>query len=355
VLTDRGFTEIMKRFLFLVMLVVLFLTACAFPNLTDEIFSDSQTGAEPENQLISDKILVDRLIWLHESTTLTSFIIAQNDTIVFEKYYNGFDQTQSTNIQSVTKSVISALVGIAIREGYIKGVDQKLSEFFPAYFPREDDPLKNDLTLRHLLTMSAGFKWESDEPMYRSDPVGAILSQPLETGPGKSFHYNSGLPHILSILIAQESGMSTREFAEGYLFDPLDISIAQWKDVNGVNNGCCELWLTPRDLVQIGLLYLHRGEWNGEQVIPKEWTLESTQFHIETDDKKGYGYYWWLTTISDHDSFSALGWGGQFIHVIPDLNLVIVGTKNLSEQPDPDPYATKIIEDVIIPSFENNK
>ena len=305
--------------------------------------------------MISDSILMDGLDTLHESTTLTSFIIAQNDTIVFEEYYNGSDQTQNINIQSVTKSVISALMGIAVREGYIKGAEQKLSGVFPAYFPREDDALKNDMTFRHLLTMSAGLQWESDEPMYRGDPVEAILSQPLETEPGNSFHYNSGLPHILSILIAQESGMSTREFAEHTLFDPLEISVDRWKDINGVHNGCCELWLTPRDLVQIGLLYLHQGEWNGEQVIPKEWVLESTQFHIETDDQKGYGYYWWLTKIDDHDIFSALGWGGQFIHVIPDLDLVIVGTKNLSELPDLDPYEYVIIENFIIPSIDTNK
>jgi len=345
----------MRRTLYLNLLVVLFLTACALPALTDEIIADTQTAPVPENQLITDIILMDELELLNESAILTSFIIAQNDTIVFEKYYNGCDPTQSSNIQSITKSVISALMGISIREGYIKGVDLKLSEFFPADFPREDDALKNHLTLRHLLTMSAGFQWESDEPMYHRNPIGAILSQPLETQPGKSFHYNSGLPHILSILIAQESGMSTREFAEQYLFDPLDISLTQWKDVNGDHNGCCELWLTPHDLVKIGLLYLHQGEWNGEQVIPKDWVLESTRFHIETDDGKGYGYYWWLTTISNHDIFSALGRGGQFIHVIPALNLVIVGTKNLSELPDPDLYEYMIIEKFIIPAFENNK
>lgn len=203
--------------------------------------------------------------------------------------------------------------------------------------------------------MSAGFQWESDEPMYRSNPIGAILSQPLETEPGDSFHYNSGLPHILSILIAQESGMSTREFAEQYLFDPLDISLTQWTLVNGNHNGCCELWLTPRDLVKIGTLYLHQGEWNGEQIIPKDWLQESTKFQIDIDQETGYGYYWWLTTISNHDIFSALGWGGQFIHIIPDLNLVIVGTKNISELPDPDPFEYEIIEKYIIPSCENNK
>jgi CubicO group peptidase (beta-lactamase class C family) len=345
----------MKRTLFLLLLFVLSLTTCASPNPTNEIFTDSQTDTAPENQNINENILMDGLKVLDESTIITSFIITQNDTIVFEKYYNGSDKTQSTNIQSVTKSVISALIGIAIRESYIKGTDQKLSEFFPADFPREDDALKNDLTLRHLLTMSAGFYWESDEPMYRRDPIGAILSQPLVTEPGKSFHYNSGLPHIISILIAQESGMSTREFAEQYLFDPLDISLTQWKVVNSDHNGCCELWLTSRDLVKIGQLYLHQGEWNGEQIIPKDWVLESTQFHIETDDKKGYGYYWWLTTISGHDIFSALGWGGQFIHVIPDLNLVIVGTKNLSELADSDPYEYEIMEKFFIPSIENNK
>ena len=203
--------------------------------------------------------------------------------------------------------------------------------------------------------MSAGLQWESDEPMYRMNPLEAILSQSLETEPGTSFHYNSGLPHILSLLISQESGMSTGEFAEQYLFAPLEISLTEWQNVNGIHNGCCGLWLTPRDLLKLGQLYLHQGEWNGEQIMPKDWVVETTRFHIATDDEKGYGYYWWLTTISGYDIFSALGWGGQFLHVIPDLNLVIVGTKNLSELPDPDPFEYGCIEKVIIPFFEDNK
>jgi CubicO group peptidase (beta-lactamase class C family) len=203
--------------------------------------------------------------------------------------------------------------------------------------------------------MSAGFQWASDEPMYRSSPVGAILSQPLETRPGESFHYNSGLTHILSIIIAQESGMSTRAFAEQFLFEPLDVSLSQWNMVNGNHNGCCGLWLTPRDLAKIGTLYLHQGEWESEQLIPKDWVQESTKYQIETDDGNGYGYYWWLRTIKGHEIISALGWGGQYIHIIPDMNLVIVGTNIISEQPDKDPFEFEIIEKFVIPAAENNK
>jgi CubicO group peptidase (beta-lactamase class C family) len=339
----------MKKAFVFSLLVILFMKTCTSTLPINETLSGHLTPTSSEDLLIDDDFLLDELNLLNESPTLTSFIISHNDIIVFEKYYNGSNESQSTNVQSVTKSVISALMGIALREGYIEGVDQRLSEFFPSYFPREDDARKNQLTLFHLLTMSAGLKWETDEPMYRSDPLEAILSQPLDLEPGKSFHYNSGLPHILSLLISQESGMTTREFAEQYLFDPLGINPTQWESVNGINNGCCELWLTPRDLLQLGQLYLHKGEWNGKQVIPEEWITASTEFHIETDDDKGYGYYWWLTTLSGYETFSALGWGGQFIHVVPDLNLVVVGTKNLSELLDPDPYEYRNIEEYVIP------
>ena len=132
--TDNGYAAFVKRILLLVLLIVLLLTACTLSTLTDEVLAGSQAVAVHENQLINDDILLDGLTILHKSTILTSFIIAENDTIILEKYYNGSDQNQSTNVQSVTKSVISALMGIAIREGYIKGADQELSEFLPSVF-----------------------------------------------------------------------------------------------------------------------------------------------------------------------------------------------------------------------------
>lgn len=352
-LPDIGCVKIMKKTQLLSLLVLLVLASCDSLTPTGDDDVSSHRSTVSQNQIMGDDFLLNGLALLDESSLITSFLIAQNDKIVFEKYYNGSDPTQTTNIQSVTKSLISALTGIALREGYIEGVDQKLSDFFPSYFPREDDALKNDLTLLHLLTMSAGFQWDSDEPMYRNDPIEAILSQPLETEPGESFNYNSGLPHILSVIIANQSGISTREFAERYLFEPLKISMVQWNSVHGYQNGCCELWVTARDMVKIGVLYLNQGKWEKEQLIPSDWVQESTKFHIETDDGKGYGFYWWLTTINDYDVISALGWGGQFIHIIPDLNLVIVGTKNISELPENDPYEYELIEKFVIPSFEN--
>jgi CubicO group peptidase (beta-lactamase class C family) len=347
---DIGCAKIMRKTQLLSLLVLLILSSCNSLTSTDEAKGSSQRSTVSQNATMSDDLLINELESLGESPVLTSFLIAQNGKIIFEEYYNGSDESQSTNIQSVTKSLISALIGIALREGYIKGVDQKISDFFPSYFPRKDDPIKNDLTLQHLLTMSAGFQWKSDEPMYRDDPIEAIISQPLETEPGETFHYNSGLPHVLSIIITQESGMSTREFAERYLFEPLEITVNQWNSVNGYQNGCCELWLTARDLVKIGILYLNQGKWEKEQLIPPNWVQESTKFHIEADDGNGYGYYWWLTPLNKYEVISALGWGGQFIHIIPDLDLVIVGTKNISELPENDPYEYELIEEYIIPS-----
>jgi len=198
---DIGCAKIMRKTQLLSLLVLLILSSCNSLTSTGDNKVNSQRSTVSQNEMMSNDLLKNKFESLGESPVLTSFLIAQNGKIIFEEYYNGSDESQSTNIQSVTKSLISALIGIALREGYIKGVDQKISDFFPSYFPRKDDPIKNDLTLQHLLTMSAGFQWKSDEPMYRDDPIEAIISQPLETEPGTSFHYNSGLPHLLSIYL----------------------------------------------------------------------------------------------------------------------------------------------------------
>jgi CubicO group peptidase (beta-lactamase class C family) len=318
-----------------------------------EVEPDEDWPASPPQAQGMDSILLDQGFGLlDQEPYLTSMIIVRNDTVVFEKYYNDNTKNQSVDIQSVTKSIISALVGIAIREGYIKGVDQKLSEFFPDYFPRKDDPRKNDLALRHLLTMSAGFDWQ-DGPPFPPDIVGATLDLPFKTAPGKAFSYNSCLPQIVSALITKESKMSTREIAVKYLFGPLGIAVRAWDQPNGIYNGCCHLFLTLREMAKIGSLFLHRGNWNGRQIIPAEWVEESTSFQIKVNENAAYGYYWWLHTVSGRRVFSALGLWGQFIVVIPDFNMVMVATGK-------DPRGGKqfdgfgFIEKYLIPSIKTD-
>jgi CubicO group peptidase (beta-lactamase class C family) len=309
----------------------------------------------PGEQGMDADILSEGLARLDELPNLLSFIILRNGALVFEGYYHGGHRDQSADIYSVTKSVISALVGIAIREGYIDSADQKLSQFFPEHFPRKDDPRKDDLTLYHFLTMSAGFEWEQNLQI-RLRHVYSTLNLPLASPPGETFCYNNWLPHTFSALITQESGMSTKEFADRYLFGPLDISVSRWGIPFDVYSGYAHLWLTPQDMAKIGQLYLQKGNWNGSQIVPAEWVEESTRYYIEMDEAENYGadgyaYYWWLKTIEGHRVFSARGYYGQSIHVIPDLNVVMAITKGEAQE-DPDWFNYGFIEDYIIPSIE---
>lgn len=305
----------------------------------------------PEEEGMDAELLREGLAMLDESPNLHSMIILRNGAIVFEKYYNAGAVDKAENIQSITKSILSALVGIAIREGYLDSVGQKLSEFYPQYFPREDDARKDDLNIYHFLTMTAGFEWE-DGPPPREDQVSYTMSLPLEASPGEAFNYNSFLPMALSYLLTQESGVSTKEFAEHYLFGPLDITVEKWEAPYSVNNGCCYLWLTPRDLAKIGLLYLNQGEWNGTQIIPAEWVQESTSAHIQCDEERSYGYYWWLREIGGYEILSASGRFGQTIHLIPELNAGLVTTKAQNANvEDDDLWNYGFVEEYLIPSI----
>jgi CubicO group peptidase (beta-lactamase class C family) len=336
------------------------LTSTPTPRPAPTVNAVAPTGwflavSTPGEQGMDADLLDEGLVQLEELPNLRSLIILRNDALVFERYYHGGQRDKAADVYSVLKSVTSALVGIAIREGYIDSADQKLSDFFPEHFPREDDPRKDGLALHHFLTMSAGFEW-TEHLSIRLRHVRATLDLPLEAPPGQTFCYNGWLPHTFSILITQEGGMSTKTFADQYLFGPLNISVSNWGTPFGVYNGAAGLWLTPQDMAKIGQLYLHKGNWNGMQIVPAEWVEESTEVHIELDPEAqygadGYGYYWWLKTIEGHRVFSARGYYGQSIHVIPDLNVVMVITKGEAQE-DPDWFNYGLIEDYVIPSTE---
>lgn len=264
-----------------------------------------------------------------------SLLIYQNNQLLFEKYYNGFNSSKLNNLKSVTKSITSLLIGIAIDKGLIKNENQKLIDVFPELFDDETDQLKKELTIRNLLTMSAGFEWNNFGGKWRrgwdnsKDPNRYIIQKvPLKEQPGEVWNYNSALSHLLSGLIKKYSHMNTLDFAKKYLFDPLDIKNIRWqKAADGNEMGNSELWLTPRDLAKIGLLMLNDGIWNGHQIVSKSWIKKSTQKYFEGFPQiGGYGYHWHTRKFGKFNSYLAAGWGGQFLIVIPSLQMVIVNT-----------------------------
>ncbi len=260
-------------------------------------------------------------------------------------------------MQSVTKSVISALAGIALQEGFIRGVDQRIEEIFPQYFTDNTDDRKKELQIKHLLTMSAGLSWEQSGPIRNQWAMSLnrhkhVINLPMEFEPGEKFIYSAGVSHLMSGILTEATGMSTLDFADQYLFRYLGIDNVRWNsDLQGCYFGNAGLFLTPRDMAKIGYLYLNHGNWEGKQIISEEWIRESTKNQMETGTDFGYGYYWWVKTIGSYECFFARGYGGQYIFVIPDLDIVTVITSSDTKDVEPD-YFLEIITSYVIPSIQ---
>ena len=261
-----------------------------------------------------------------------SLLVYQNGELLAEEYFDGYDADSIHYQYSVTKSVASLLIGIAMDQGLITSLDQKVYDMFPEYNGSiaNWDPRKADLTLEHVLTMSAGFRWDewtyiyTDQrndanKMIRSDDLMKfVLDQPMAFTPGSRFTYNSGCSMLLSGFIENSTGMTTEAFANQYLFSKLGITEWYWEQGrDGKFNTGWGLHLKPRDMMKLGQLVLNNGLWNGERVVSESWLQESSRNHINN-----YGYQWWLSA----DYFSARGWGGQVIAIVPEDNLVLVTT-----------------------------
>jgi len=308
----------------------------------------------PEEQGMDSKVIASGLEKL-ESRHIYSFLVIRHGTIVMEEYFNGGEPLLSSNVFSTSKSMLSALVGIALREGYVNHLDQPAAEFLPDLFGTLDDPAKSTVTLRQLLTMTSGLQWsESRDPdtvFDTTDWVRAWWSFPMAQRSGAGFNYNTGMTHTMSAILTIQSGMSTCEFATRYLFEPLGITVEHWsQDPLGVFMGGSHLFITSREMAKFGLLYLHQGQWQGEQIVPRNWVEESLtrQVRAYASDNYDYGYgYWWqlptlITDDPEHDPYTvmaAVGYGTQRIYLIPELDIVVVFTADGSHiQSSPEEY-----------------
>lgn len=289
--------------------------------------------------------------YIRETLPMTSSVlVARHGYIVFERYFTR-DRSDPREVYSATKSVVSALVGLAISQGYLKGADQRLIEFFPENVSEKLNPQANQITLRHLLTMSDGIS-KDDASTYFTEHT---LDAPLKAEPGKEFFYNSMSPQLLSMIITKVTGLKAFDFAKKHLFEPLGISNVTWSDDWGYSNGAFGLLLSTPDMAKIGYLYLRGGIWGNKQVVPPEWIAESTHEHIQTgiltDQTWTYGYLWWVHPFRDHPGFVAYGAMCQSISVIPDLDLVVVITTSDPVDEGSEKYLS-IIEDYVIPSIQ---
>jgi CubicO group peptidase (beta-lactamase class C family) len=295
------------------------------------LLDDNWKISTPEAQGVDSRKLLEMFqdIKAKGGSDLHSILIFKNGYLITESYLPPYHKETLHNVKSASKSILSALVGIALREKYVRSLDQKVSEFYPEYV---NDPLKKEITLRHLLTMTAGLAWSYDQET--ASPVSPFNLEtwkvvPMRDTPGEKFEYNTMLAHMMSAVLTKASGKSTKEFADSFLFKPLGITDVQWsKDNKGIYLGGAELFLRPRDMAKFGLLYLNKGVWNGQQVVPKEWVEESTspQLSIGPDLHYPmaikYGYWWWIPA----QGYQARGYNGQYIIVRPDLKMVVAVT-----------------------------
>lgn len=278
-----------------------------------------------------------------EYSNINGIVVVRHGSIAYERYYNGYGPDVVHHVASVTKSIISALIGIAIDNGYIKHVDQKVLEFFPEYVSEAADRQKREITIRHLLTMTAPYPFEDwheplDKMCMQPDWIKYTLDMLGQRGSIGTFKYSTAGAHLLSAIITRSTGKSAREFANERLFGPIGMkeipdyemksfgfedlfgkNVKGWvHDPNGISTGGWGLTLTPRDMARFGSLYLNHGIWNNNQIVSPQWIDDSTAMNPNY-----YGYLWWLREEDGVLAYLALGDGGNVICCIPDKNLVV--------------------------------
>ncbi|MCA1801448.1 MAG: beta-lactamase family protein [Rhodothermaceae bacterium] len=268
---------------------------------------------------------------------LSSFILYRNGEILNEIYNNNGSANRPANIKSASKSVLSALTGIALNLGYIDSIDDPVSRYLPGYFENVDDSLKYSITVRHLLMMNSGLRSTSFRNygawVLSRDWVGYALKGPLNNQPGTTMTYSTGDTHILSAVLTEASGMSTRQLAEQYLFSPMGQNIGGWdRDPRGYFFGGNNMAVSPRALLEFGKLYLNGGRYNNMQILDPEWVEESLTIYQRSisfnSRRHDYGYLWWHNTFHGYQVWFAWGYGGQYLFLIPELNAAVVLTGN---------------------------
>ncbi len=298
--------------------------------------------SHPSSQKL-DTVLLDSAIHaMRAEPFVYSFLVVRNDTLVVEEYRNGLSKYNDYEIRSVTKSFISALVGISLDRGLFDSTGQTLLSFFPEYQTAALDPRTSTITLEHLLTMRAGFDYVEGNDysaiyLPDGDWLKTTIELPLRADPGTQFIYASPVTHLLSGFVTRASGMSTAAFAEAHLFATLEISPRLWdRDPKGIFLGGTGMNFTPRDLARLGSLYLHQGLVDGRRVLSEEWvrrTVEPSNPHNSlwgSLEAVNYGYQWWTNWGGPDSLFFAAGYGGQFVFVLPQAHMIVVTTADVN-------------------------
>ncbi len=392
---EKKYYLLLLRFVFILALICT-LSSCADNPVNPDVdisvypvpeqIDDGWETASLSSVGLNQNMLIDMITYLqnYSDHRIHSIVIVKNNKLVFEEYFEGqkfnlaqytgetgFDRNDNHNLCSATKSFVSALLGIALDKGYIQSIDQKISEFFPEHADLfVNDPLKQSITIKHLLTMSSGIQWDDETYPYTdprndlhqlfnvSDPVRYILSKDMIETPGSVFAYRNCNTNLLGEIIRKASGYRLDTFSENNLFNKLGISDFDWQMLpNNVVFASGDLRLRPRDMAKFGQLFYNGGTWNHEQIISGSWVNESVvaRFYMSPDYwEDGYGYQWWTKTFysgsHSYPSYFAQGWGGQCIFVFPETDMILVLTGGSYYTSSP---MLTLINNYILPAVNN--
>ncbi len=318
---------------------------------------DEWRTSTPEEQGMDSELLLKMFETIQANKVpIHSVLIIRKGYLVCEAYFQPFHRDTRHDLFSATKSFTSSLVGIAISEGKIKGVDQKITDIFPDLKMPANKLGLEDSTVENILTMSAGHTADSVDAVYGSGnwPQN-FFGLPFSTKPGTRFLYDSGASHLLAAILKKTTGQDVEEYARERLFDPLNISGYAWeKTAEGINTGGWGLRITPMDMAKFGYMILHKGVWNGKQIVPSSWVETATQKHIEGywGETRGddYGYQFWMNPFG---GFRADGFAGQFVYILPEYDMVAVFTSgiNYSEIYQP----VKLMSDFVMPAAKSRE
>ena len=314
---------------------------------------------------MDSEILVEMLDELIEQGySIDSISVVRNGYMVLDVAVFPYKSSNKHIIHSCTKSIVSALIGIALDQGHLKSVDQPLLEIFADREVANLDAGKESITLEDVLTMSAGwrcrdsylYRWSGLQEMAASgDWVQHMLDLPMEGTPGTIFEYCNGGSFLLSAILQETTGMTALAYAEDNLFEPLGISKVDWpSNPQGISIGWGDLRMLPHDMAKFGYLYLNNGVWSDSQVIPPDWVAGSLDRHVSLSSGMGYGYQFWQRQfdVGDQpiDAWYGLGYGGQYIFIVDEPDLVVVFTSENYERAYAYSQVIRIMSDYILPA-----
>jgi len=354
---DKGIKKLCLRhslFLFTVVILVLtMLVGCGGPSIEEleaveytPLLRDDWEVSKPVEQGLDPMLIAELYYNAAKLDTIYGLLVIKNGHLVAERYFNAGSVDQKARLQSVTKSYTSALVGIALEQGYLSSVDQKMIDFFPELAGKIADPRKEQITIRQMLQMRAGYPSEETDPVFWEGLLSGhypplIEEFPLIADPGTEFHYSNLTSNWLGIIVDRASGTNLKSFAEQHLFSAIDVEAGEWgQDAEDHNNGCADLHFSARDAAKFGLLYLNDGQYEGNQIVPADWVHDSLQGYSENINATGgfpanwglsfsdigYGYQWWSAKAGDHRFDFAWGHGGQLIVLLDEFDMVVVVT-----------------------------